>query len=77
MPEIFSCPACGKPGSSRQAVLLHFRRALEGWDSIWDSRMPHSQWALGRGLKVHEGGYFFDGEALKRVLYDHFDALQE
>ena len=70
------CPACGKPGSSRQAVLLHFRKALEGWDPIWDRSMPHSRWALDQGLKVQEGGYFFDGEALKRVLYNHFDALQ-
>lgn len=76
MSKEFLCPACGKPGSSRQAVLLHFRKALEGWDPIWDRRMPHSRWALDQGLRVQEGGYFFDGEALKRVIYNHFDALR-
>jgi hypothetical protein len=74
--ERLSCPACGKPANSRRAVLLHFRRALEGWDPVWDEAMPHSQWASARGLKVQEDGYFFGGEALKRVLYDHFDRQQ-
>lgn len=77
MKKMLSCPACGKPGSSRKSVLLHYRKALEGWDPVWDHRMPHSQWALSKGLRVQEGGYCFDGEALKRVLHDHFDALQE
>ena len=74
--KVLLCPACGKSGSSRKSVLLHYRKALEGWDPRWDRRMPHSQWAQAHGLKVQEGGYFFDGEALKRVLYDHLDSQQ-
>jgi hypothetical protein len=77
MTERLSCPACGKPGRSRRAVLLHFKKALEGWDAVWDKAMPHTRWALAHGLKVQEGGYFFDGEAIKRVLYNHFDRVQE
>lgn len=73
----FSCPACGKRARSRSALLLHFRKALEGWDPVWDKTMPHSRWAVARGLKVQEGGYFADGEALKRVLYEHLDRPQE
>jgi len=76
MTEWFSCPACGKLGKSRMAVLLHFRKALEGWDPIWNAKMPHSLWALDHGLKVEEGGYFLDGEAMKRVLYVYFDGLE-
>jgi len=72
----YVCPACGKPGKSRQSILLHFRKALEGWDPIWNRNMPHSNWAKARGLKVQEGGYFLDGEAIKRVLYDNFDGQQ-
>jgi hypothetical protein len=75
MAEKFLCPACGKSGNSRQAVLAHFKKALEGFDPTWDSSIPHSRWAINRGLKVQDGGYFFDIEALKRVLYSHFDAL--
>jgi len=71
-----SCPACGKPARSRSGVLLHFRRALEGWDSVWDETMPHSRWAAARGVKVHEGGYSSEGEELKQVLYDHLDRVQ-
>jgi Fic family protein len=74
--KMLYCPACGKPGKSRQAVLLHFRKALEGWDPIWDPSMPHSRWAQDHGLKVKEGGYSLDGEAIRRVLYDHFDSQQ-
>jgi len=72
--KMFSCPACGKSGKSRQAILLHFRKALEGWDPNWDRSMPHSRWAKAHGLNVQEGGYFLDGEAIKRVLYDYFDS---
>ena len=70
----YLCPACEKPGSSRQAVLLHFRKALEGLDPIWNRSMPHSRWAQAHGLKVQEDGYFLDSEAIKRVLYNHFDS---
>ena len=52
------CPACGKSGKSRQAVLLHFRKAMEGWDPIWDRSMPHSRWAQAHGLK--KDGSFVD-----------------
>jgi Fic family protein len=74
--RIYSCPACGKPFSSRKAVLLHFIRAMEGWDPIWDRSMPHSTWAKTHGLKVQEGGYSLDSQAIKRVLYDYFDSQQ-
>ncbi|MBF4483106.1 hypothetical protein [Dehalococcoides mccartyi] len=73
MEKEYICPACGKQGKSRQSILLHFRKALEGWDPIWNPTMPHSQWAKARGLKVQDGGYFFDGVALKQALYAYFD----
>lgn len=73
MENVFVCPACGKSGKSRQSILLHFQKALEGWDPIWNRDMPHSQWAKAHDLKVQDGGYFFDKEALKTVLYAHFD----
>lgn len=77
MSEKLSCPACGKQGNSRGSILLHLRRALEGWDPVWDATMPHSRWVQARGLKVEEGGYCFDGEGIKRALYGHLDRLQQ
>jgi Fic family protein len=72
----YSCPACNKSFGSRKAVLLHFMRAMEGWDPLWDRRMPHSKWAKDHGLAVEEGGYFLNSEAIKQILYDYFDSKQ-
>ena len=76
MVEHFQCPACGKQGNSRQSVLAHFRQALSGWDAVWDKTMLHSRWASAHGLKVGEGGYVFNNEAIKKMLYDYFDELE-
>lgn len=71
---IFICPICNKTGKTRQAILMHFRQALGGWDPLWDKSAPHSKWARECGLKVPENGYCFDNEGIKRVLYEYFDS---
>lgn len=71
------CPACGKPGKSKAGVLLHFEQALNGWDAVKYSGMPHSKWATKHGVEVYEGGYSFDRETLKKVLHEYFDSLNK
>lgn len=65
----FYCPACKKDFTSEVGVYLHFRKALEGWDPIWDSKKPHTRWARNKGVKVSDEGLTNDFENLKEVIY--------
>jgi signal transduction histidine kinase len=67
-----NCPACGKK-LALNGLYLHFRKALSGWDSIWDSRCLHTKWAKNNSVKIasEEYGYSFDDETLKRVIDEY------
>lgn len=64
----FYCPACNKTSTSKLGVYLHYRKALEGWDSIWDSSKPHTRWAMNKGIAVSDEGYTNDFDKLKKVI---------
>ena len=71
--EQIKCPACPRRFTER-GVRLHFRKALEGWDPIWDSSQPHSKWAQSKGIKVIDIGTTFDFDKLNNALDEYLSS---
>ena len=74
----YKCPACSKRSSTKQGILMHFFRALEGLGS---SPSEHIEWAKKKGVsrertlfggpKDSEGLPSGDLKSLKEVLYEY------
>jgi len=76
----YKCPGCAKRSPTKQGILMHFFRALEG---LGDNPVAHIEWArkngvsqeptLFGGAKDSEGLPSGDLASLKRVLYEYLD----